>query len=78
MGRPFAAERLREANGRQSFPDRVLPVEQIGVSQALMAHGCLQERDGCLMADTVAKGHANSGVRSDAIEPSTLDRKSVV
>src|SRR6185295_19547012 len=36
FGRPFAVERLRKANGRQSFPDRVLAVEQIGVSQTLM------------------------------------------
>jgi hypothetical protein len=39
--RPFAVERLRKADGRQSFPDRVLAVEQIGVSQARMIHGSL-------------------------------------
>jgi hypothetical protein len=33
---PFAVECLRETNGRQSFPDRFLAVEQIGVSQSLM------------------------------------------
>ena len=41
IGRLFAVERLREANGRQPFPNRVLAVEQIGVSQALMGDGGL-------------------------------------
>ena len=38
---PFAVECLRETNGRQSFPDRFLAVEQIGVSQTLMGDGGL-------------------------------------
>ena len=38
---PFAVERLCETNGRQSFPDRFLAVEQIGVSQTLMGDGGL-------------------------------------
>ena len=41
LGRPFAVERLREANGRQSFSNRLLAVEQIGVSQAFMGDGGL-------------------------------------
>jgi hypothetical protein len=41
IGRLFAVESLREADGRQSFPNRVLAVEQIGVSQALMGEGGL-------------------------------------
>ncbi len=39
--RPFAAERLRETNRRQSFPDRLLAMEQVGVSQSLMGDGSL-------------------------------------
>ena len=42
---PFAVECLCETNGRQSFPDRFLAVEQIGMSQALMADGGLQKGD---------------------------------
>jgi hypothetical protein len=38
---PFAVERLGKANGRQSFPDCLLAVEQIGVSQSLMGDGGL-------------------------------------
>ena len=38
---PFAVECLRETNGRQSFSDRLLAVEQIGMSQALMGDGGL-------------------------------------
>ena len=38
---PFAVERLRKANGRQSFPDCLLAVEEIGVSQSLMGDGGL-------------------------------------
>jgi hypothetical protein len=41
FGRPFTVECLRKANGRQSFPDRVLAVEQIGVGQSLMGDGRL-------------------------------------
>ena len=75
LGRPFAVERLREANGRQSFPNRVFAVKQIGVSQSLMGDSGLQEGDGLLMADTVAKGHANSGgVEGDVVEPPSLPR----
>ena len=33
---PFAVECLCETNGRLSFPDRLLAVEQISVSQTLM------------------------------------------
>src|SRR5438552_3866391 len=75
FGRLFAVERLREANGRQSLSNRLLAVEQIGVSHALIGDGGLQEGDGLLMADTVAKGHANSGgVEGGAVEPSSLPR----
>jgi hypothetical protein len=38
---PFAVERLRKANGRQPLPDRVLTMEEIGVSEALMGDGGL-------------------------------------
>jgi hypothetical protein len=38
---PLAVERLGKANGRQSFPDCLLAVEQIGVSQSLMGDGGL-------------------------------------
>jgi hypothetical protein len=38
---PFTVECLCETNGRQSFPDRFLAVEQIGVSQTLMGDGGL-------------------------------------
>ena len=38
---PFAVESLGKANGRQSFPDCLLAVEQIGVSQSLMGDGGL-------------------------------------
>jgi hypothetical protein len=45
------------------------------VSQALMDDGGLQEGDGSLMADTVAKGHANSGgLKGGAVEQSSLPR----
>src|SRR5262245_3466353 len=37
----FTAERLRKANGRQSLSDRILTMEQIGMSQALMIYGSL-------------------------------------
>lgn len=39
--RPFAVERLRKENGRQSFSDRLLAVKQIGMSQSLMGEGGL-------------------------------------
>jgi hypothetical protein len=40
-----------------------------------MGDGGLQEGDGLLVADTVAKGHANSGgVEGDAVEQSSLPR----
>jgi hypothetical protein len=41
FGRPFAVECLRKTNGRQSFPNRVFAVEQIGVGQSLMVDGGL-------------------------------------
>jgi hypothetical protein len=45
------------------------------VSQTLMDDSGLQEGDGLLMADAVAKGHANSsGVKGDAVEQSSLTR----
>jgi len=49
FGRLFAVERLREANARQSLSNRLLAVEQIGVSQALIGDGGLQEGDGLLI-----------------------------
>ena len=73
FGRLIAVERMREANGCQSFANRVFAMEQIGVSQSLMIDCCLQESDGLLMADTVTKGHANSGgVAGDAVVLSSL------
>ena len=39
--RPFAVERLRKANGRQSFSNCFFAVKQIGVSQSLMGDGGL-------------------------------------
>ena len=38
---PFAVERLRKANGHQPLPDRVLAMEEIGVSEAVMSDGGL-------------------------------------
>lgn len=39
LGRPLAVQRLRQANGRQTFSHCILAMEQIGVSQPLMGHG---------------------------------------
>ena len=41
FGRPFTVECLRKTNGCQSFPDGILAVKQIGVSQSLMGDGGL-------------------------------------
>jgi hypothetical protein len=38
---PFTVERLREANGCEPLSNRLLAVEQVGVSQALMGDGRL-------------------------------------
>ena len=47
LGRLFAVERLREANGRQSFSNRLLAVEQIGVSQTLVVTAACRRAMDC-------------------------------